>query len=41
MLFIIKTINKDFTKNTHTWGGCKVFTVLCSLGKLADYALIN
>ena len=26
-------------KNTHTWGGCKVFTVLCSLGKLADSTL--
>ena len=26
-------------KSTHTWGGCKVFTVLCSLGKLADSTL--
>ena len=28
-----------FQKNTHKWGGCKVFTVLCSLGKLADSTL--
>ena len=34
-MFSIKQ-NGLFQNNNHTGGGCKVFIVLCSLGKLAD-----
>ena len=38
-VFVVHKTKWALTKNNHTGGGCKVFIILCGLGKLKDSPL--